>query len=156
MLERTPTSHCAYGLALVLGVAGFVLVTATGASELRLSHLAAGLIPITRPALTATEAPAAEQEDRLIERMRQREGMRTMPRVRTASSGQATNQHACATPTDPDRDLRIVLAMMATLQRQIAREGATSEHPLLALAEHSVAPPNAARWATSPQRDPAC
>jgi hypothetical protein len=156
MPERNLTSHCAYGLVLVLGVAGFVLSMATVSSELRLSHLAASQIPITYSRLLGAEAPAAEQEDRLTERMRQREGMGTMSRVRTVSSGQATREYACATPTNPDRDLRFTLAMMAIQQRRIGRQGATSGNPLLVLTEHSVAPPDVARWANSQQRDPAC
>jgi hypothetical protein len=155
MSERNLTSHSAYGLFLVLGVAGFVLATATVNSDLRLSHLA-GQIPITHSALLGAEVSSAKREDRLTERMRQREGMGTMPRVRTASSVQATREDACATPTNPDRDLRFILAMMAIQQRRIGPEGATSGHPLLVLAQHSVAPPDVARWAGSPQRDPVC
>jgi hypothetical protein len=156
MPERNLTSHCAYGLGLVLGVAGFVVATTTGTLELPLSRVAAGLIPIPRPALTSIEAPAAEREVRLTERMRQREGMGTVARVQTASRGQAKREHACATPTNPDRDLRLILAMMAIQQRRIGREGPTSEHPLLVLTQHAVAPPHVARWANSRQRDSVC
>jgi hypothetical protein len=154
MPERNLITHCAYGLVLVLGIAGFVVATTTGTSELPLSHLAASQIP--RPALTGIQAPAAEQEDRLTERMRQREEMGTMARVRTASRGQAKREHACATPTNPDRDLRFMLAMMAIQQRHTGREVATSGHPLLILTQHSVAPRDVARWAESPQRDLVC
>jgi hypothetical protein len=156
MPERTLTSHCAYGLVLVLGIAGLVLALVTASSKLGHSHLADRQIPLTHSSQMSAEVPAAKPEDRLTDRTRQIEGMGSMPRVRTASSCQVTRAHVGAMPTNPDRNLRLILAMMAIQQRQIAREGATREHPLLALAEHSVAPPNAARWATSPQRDPVC
>jgi hypothetical protein len=156
MLERNPTSHRAHELFLVLGVAGFVLTLATASSMLGHSHLAARQIPITNSSQVRAEVLAAEPGNRLAERLRPAERMGSMPRVRSASSCQVTRAHVGAMPTNPDRDLRMILAMMAIQQRQIAREGATREHPSLALAEHSVAPPNAARWATSPQRDPGC
>jgi hypothetical protein len=156
MPERNPTSHRAHELYFVLSVAGFVLAMATGSSELRLSYLAADQIPITQSALMGAEASAAEQEVRLAERTRQTEGMGSMPQVRTASSGQATRVHVCAMPTNPDRDLRAILAMMAIQQRRFARKGTASEHPWLVLTEHSIAPPDAARWAGSPQHDPMC
>jgi hypothetical protein len=155
MSERNLPSHRIHELFLVLGVAGFVLGMGTASSDLRLSHLA-GQIPVTHSTILGAEVPSAKREDRPNERMRQTDGMRSMPRLRTASSGQATRVHACATPDNPDRDWRVILAMMAIQQRGIGREGATSEHPLLALAEHSVAPPNAAQWTRSHQRDSVC
>ena len=152
MSERNPTSHRCHELFLVVGVAGLVLAMATVSSELGHSHLAARQIPIMHSLLGGTEA-AAEQRARLVERTRQKEGKESIPRVRTANSRQATRELACATPNNPDRDLRMILAMMAIQQRRIAQERATSEHPLLVLTEHSVAPPNAARWAEHPQGD---
>ena len=153
MLERTSKLHRAHDLFLVLGVAGLVLALATVSAELHHSHLAARQIPITHSSQVSAEVPAAEQGDRLAERMRQIEGMGGLPRVQIPSSDQTTRAHVCAMPTNPDRDLRMILAMMATHQRQIAREGATSRHALLALSGHSVAPPNAARWAEHRQGD---
>ena len=153
MLERTSKLHRAHDLFLVLGVAGLVLALATVSAELHHSHLAARQIPITHSSQVSAEVPAAEQGDRLAERMRQIEGTGRLPRVRIASSGQATRANVCAMPTNPDRDLRVILAMMASHQRQIAREGVTSGHPLLALSGHSVAPPNAAQWAEHQQGD---
>jgi hypothetical protein len=153
MPERNPPSHRGRELLLVIGVAGLVLAMATVSSELGQSHLAARQIPITHSLLVGSEAAAAEQGARLVERTRQKEGKESIPRVRTANSRQATRELACATPNNPDRDLRMILAMMAIQQRRIAQERAMSEHPLLVLTEHSVAPPNAARWAEHPQED---
>jgi hypothetical protein len=153
MPERNPTSHRGHELFLVLGVAGFVLAMATASAELRHSHLAARQIPITHSSLMSIEAAAAEQGDRLAERTRLKEGMGSMPRVITASSGQSRREHACVIPNNPDRDLRMILAMMAIQQRRIARASTTSEHPWLVLTEHAVAPPNAARWAEHRQED---
>jgi hypothetical protein len=155
MSERNLPSHRIHELFLVLGVAGFVLGMGTASSDLRLSHLA-GQIPVTHSAILGAEVSSAKREDRLTERMRQTDGMRSMPRVRTATSAQALHEHACATPTNPDRDWRVILAMMAIQQRRIAREHALTELPLFALTKHSVAPPNAVRWARNQQRDPVC
>ena len=156
MPERNPTSQSARELLLVLGVAGIVLAMAPVGSEPRHSHLAARQVPITRSSLVGAEASAAEQEDRLAERTRQKEGMGTMPRVIAAISGQETPEHVCAPPHTPDRDLRVDLAMMAIQQRRSARERATSEGASLVLTEQSVAPPDAAQWAEHRRRDPVC
>jgi hypothetical protein len=156
MFERTSTLHRARDLFLVLGVAGLVLALATVSAELRQSHLAARQIPITHSSLMSTEASVADQGDRLAERTRQKEGMGNMPRVRTASSGQSRRERACAIPNNPDRDLRIILAMMAIQQRRIARASAPSEHPWLVLTEHAVAPPDAARWTEPRKSYPDC
>ena len=156
MPERNPTSQSARELLLVLGVAEIVLAMAPVGAELRHSHLAARQVPITRSSLVGAEASAAEQEDRLAERTRQKEGMGTMPRVIAAISGQETPEHVCAPPHTPDRDLRVDLAMMAIQQRRSARERATSEGASLVLTEQSVAPPDAAQWAERRRRDPVC
>jgi hypothetical protein len=156
MPERNPTSQSARELLLVLGVAGIVLAMTPVGAELRHSHLAARQVPITRSSLVGAEASAAEQEDRLAERTRQKEGMGTMPRVIAAISGQETPEHVCAPSHTPDRDLRVDLAMMAIQQRRSARERATSEGASLVLTEQSVAPPDAAKWAERRRRDPVC
>ena len=157
MPERNPTSQSARELLLVLGVAGIVLAMAPVGSELRHSHLAARQVPITRSSLVGAEASAAEQEDRLAERTRQKEGMGTMPRVIAAISGQETPEHVCAPSHTPDRDLRVDLAMMAIQQRRSPLGNARrSEDASLVLSEQSVAPPDAAQWAEHRQHDPVC
>jgi hypothetical protein len=155
MPERNPTSQSARELLLVLGVAGIVLAMTPVGAELRHSHLAARQVPITRSSLVGAEASAAEQEDRLAERTRQKEGMGTMPRVIAAISGQETPEHVCAPSHTPDRDLRVDLAMMAIQQRRSARERATSG-AFLVLTEQSVAPPDAAQGVEHRRRDPVC
>ena len=153
MPEWNPTSQRARELFLGLAVAGFTLALAPVSSALRPSHLTAHDVRETQSTQMGAMTSAPEHEAQLPQRMRQNEGMGTMLQLMVARSGQTTREHVCSTPETPDRDLRIVLAMMAVQQRRLARESSMSEAHSIGQA---VAPPDAARWAEHRQSDPAC